>query len=107
MADMENESVQNEGIPMNNNEAESCTLRLMTFNVRNLHGDDGTVNSWNNRKDITVRAIKGFDPDIIGMQEAYRLQIHYFLQAMPHYDSVGVSRFGDERDEYANILSEG
>ena len=79
-------------------------LNIMTFNVRNLHGDDGTVNSWDNRKSRAVNAINSFGPDIIGMQEAYKVQIDYFLNNLTHYRSIGDSRKGDTTDEYANIM---
>lgn len=78
-------------------------LRLMTFNVRNLHGDDGTPNSWENRRDIAVHVINAAVPDIIGMQEAYRKQIDYFLQRCP-MASLGDSRYGNTEDEYSNIF---
>ncbi|KRF10265.1 hypothetical protein ASG89_01665 [Paenibacillus sp. Soil766] len=94
--------------PANRAEAagqESKALRLMTFNVRNLHGDDGTINSWDNRKGIAVNAIQSFGPDIIGMQEAYDVQVNYFLSNLnASYQSIGKSRFGNTTDEYVNIM---
>lgn len=79
-------------------------LKLMTFNVRNLHGDDGTVNSWDNRKSRAVNAINGYGPDIIGMQEAYKVQIDYFVGQLSNYGSIGLSRNGDTTNEYSNIM---
>lgn len=80
-------------------------LKLMTFNVRNLHGDDGTINSWDNRKGIAVNAINQAAPDIIGMQEAFKVQIDYFVDNSSNdLKSIGSSRFGNSNDEYSNIL---
>lgn len=86
-------------------DAETARLKLMTFNVRNLNGDNGTVNSWDNRKDRAVRAIDTFGPDIIGMQEAYAVQIDYFISHLNgNYESIGTSRQGNKTDEYSNIV---
>ncbi len=79
-------------------------LKLMSFNVRNLHGDDGTVNSWNRRKRRAVRVMNSMGPDLIGMQEGYEVQIQYFLNQLSNYSSIGISRLGNTSDEYSNIL---
>ncbi|THF80366.1 discoidin domain-containing protein [Cohnella fermenti] len=84
--------------------SDSYNLKLMSFNVRNLNGDDGTVNSWDNRKSRAVNVINGYGPDIIGMQEAYKVQIDYFLDQLPNYGSIGQSRYGDTTNEYSNIM---
>lgn len=84
---------------------QTAQLKLMTFNVRNLHGDDGTVNSWDNRKDRAVSVINSFGPDIVGMQEAYSAQIDYFVTHLNgNYQSLGTSRYGNKTDEYSNIV---
>jgi len=85
--------------------SDEYNLKLMTFNVRNLNGDDGTVNSWDNRKGRAVNAINGYGPDIIGMQEAYKTQIDYFISNLSNtYSSIGVSRMGNTANEYSNIM---
>ncbi|AIQ43229.1 MULTISPECIES: discoidin domain-containing protein [unclassified Paenibacillus] len=84
---------------------QTARLKLMTFNVRNLHGDDGTINSWDNRKDKAVNVINSFGPDIVGMQEAYAVQIDYFISHLNgNYQSLGTSRYGNKTDEYSNIV---
>ncbi|MBW4079873.1 discoidin domain-containing protein [Paenibacillus sp. S150] len=85
--------------------SDEYNVKLMSFNIRNLHGDDGTVNSWDNRKGRAVNVINGFGPDIIGMQEAFQTQIDYFISNLNNsYASIGVSRFGNTTDEYSNIM---
>ncbi|GGA46241.1 endonuclease/exonuclease/phosphatase family protein [Paenibacillus physcomitrellae] len=80
-------------------------LKIMSFNIRTLHGDDGTVNCWDNRKNRAVRVIDAFAPDVVGLQEAYEAQTDYLLKhsRLP-YRSIGTSRLGDTSDEYVNIL---
>ncbi|CAG7623277.1 hypothetical protein PAESOLCIP111_02503 [Paenibacillus solanacearum] len=95
------------GVPPKANAAgqEAMGMKLMTFNVRNLNGDNGTVNAWDNRKSIAVNAINTFGPDLIGMQEAYEVQIQYFLNQLgPNYTSIGKSRQGNTSNEYNNIM---
>ncbi|CAG7623234.1 hypothetical protein PAESOLCIP111_02498 [Paenibacillus solanacearum] len=95
---MESKAAQTEG-------GEPVRLKLMTFNIRNVKGDAGTINSWDNRKDIAVKAIDGFAPDLIGMQEAYEVQIQYFLSHLAgRYASIGESRMGNTDNEYCNIM---
>ena len=84
----------------------SYNLKLMTFNVRKMTADDGTPNSWNNRKDIAVHAIENFAPDVIGMQEADKVQIDYFTANLSGtYQSIGTSRTGSTTtDEFSNVM---
>ncbi len=85
--------------------SEEYNVRVMTFNVRNLHGDDGTVNSWDNRKSIAINAINGFGPDILALNEAYKVQSDYFCNNLNgSMKAVGMSRYGNASDEYCSIL---
>lgn len=80
-------------------------VKIMTFNIRNLHGDDGTVNSWDNRKSIAVNTINGFGPDILALNEAYKVQSDYFCNNLNgDMKAVGMSRYGNMSDEYCSIL---
>ena len=48
-------------------------LRVMSFNVRFGTADDGP-NAWPLRRDLLVRTIRRFDPDLLGVQEAMAFQ---------------------------------
>lgn len=66
-------------------------LRVMSANVRvdtllDLH------NNWNFRKDLVVRTIQHFDPDILGTQECLVHQTRYLRANLPGYHYVGVGR---------------
>ncbi|MFC6226261.1 endonuclease/exonuclease/phosphatase family protein [Paenibacillus allorhizosphaerae] len=78
----------------------------MTFNVRKMTADDGTPNSWNNRKNIAVHAINNFGPDVLGLQEADKVQIDYFIaNCSAAYQSIGTSREGSTTmGEFSNIM---
>jgi endonuclease/exonuclease/phosphatase family metal-dependent hydrolase len=84
----------------------SYSLKLMTFNVRTIHADDGTPNSWDNRKDIAVHAIDSFGPDVMGLQEADKVQIDYFIaHCGGTYQSIGTSRDGSTTSgEFSNVM---
>jgi len=99
-------------------------IRVMSFNVR-LGGDGvdellthvygrwfkprmrslhDTRNYWRNRRDIVFDVIRREEPDLIGLQEANRVQLDDIHAALPHYGEVGVGRFGDKLGEYCAIL---
>ena len=80
-------------------------LRLMTFNIRNIHGDDGTPDAWPERRDNATRTIESALPDVMGLQEAFLEQTNWFLERLPvPYASIGRSRFGNDQEEHSNIL---
>jgi endonuclease/exonuclease/phosphatase family metal-dependent hydrolase len=84
----------------------SYSLKLMTFNVRKMTADDGTSNSWSNRKNIAVHVIDGFGPDVMGLQEADKAQIDYFIaHCSGTYQSIGTSRDGSTTTgEFSNVM---
>jgi endonuclease/exonuclease/phosphatase family metal-dependent hydrolase len=43
-------------------------LRVMTFNIRYREADDG-VHDWPRRRATALARIRGFDPDLLGVQE--------------------------------------
>ena len=45
--------------------ADDELVRVMTFNVRYGSANDGE-NSWPNRKEVLLDAIRNFDPDLLG-----------------------------------------
>ena len=71
-------------------------LRVMCFNLRYGTADDGD-NRWECRKDLIPRAIRSFDPDLLGVQEALRFQADELRAALPDYGFVGAGR-DDGRD---------
>ncbi len=78
-------------------------LRVMSANVRvdtlvDLH------NNWSFRKDLVVRTIRHFDPDILGTQECLINQTRYLKSNLPEYEYVGVGRGdGDDSGEMCGV----
>ncbi len=65
--------------------AKSEKASVMSFNIRiQLPTDTGEQN-WESRKDGCVRAIKKYDPDIIGLQEATVRQKSFMMKELPKY----------------------
>jgi endonuclease/exonuclease/phosphatase family metal-dependent hydrolase len=73
------------------------TLRVMSFNVRLGVVNDGD-DSWVHRKDLLVKTVRGFGPDVLGTQEAYDFQATYLLKELNGYAHVGWPRSQDPRD---------
>jgi endonuclease/exonuclease/phosphatase family metal-dependent hydrolase len=81
----------------------SGSLRVMSFNVRQMDGDDGP-NDWEHRKDLLVETIRMYSPDLLGTQEIFARQAAYIRDGLRHYQSFGRGRFGDNRDKHNTIF---
>jgi endonuclease/exonuclease/phosphatase family metal-dependent hydrolase len=68
----------------------------MCFNVRFGTADDGP-DRWEHRSGLAARAVRRFDPDLLGVQEALRFQADALCEALPAYAFVGAGR-DDGRD---------
>lgn len=77
-------------------EGGSTVLRVMSFNVRLGVANDGP-NHWNLRKGLVVRAIKRFDPDLLGTQETHPFQAEFLQRELPGLVYYGVGRREDPK----------
>ena len=84
--------------------AEPPALRLMSFNLRNSHANDGD-HDWPHRRPMVRQTLRFYRPDVLGCQEAYRDQVDALAEDLPDYRWVGVGREdGKEKGEYAPIF---
>jgi endonuclease/exonuclease/phosphatase family metal-dependent hydrolase len=83
--------------------AAGTELKVMSFNVRTMTGNDG-ANGWELRRDLFADTIRQLHPDVIGTQELYRQQGDDTVQRLPEYTWFGRDRYGDHRDEHMGIL---
>lgn len=88
--------------------AQSNTLQVMTFNIRLATKDDG-YNYWDYRKEMVRSMIQYNEADLIGLQEAMRVQLDDISQLLPDYEWFGVSRTDgslkpDPDNEFSAIL---
>lgn len=75
---------------------EATAIRVMSFNVRYGTANDGN-DAWPLRRELVVRTIMDFGPDLLGTQEMLPFQADYLSSQLPEYDYTGWSR-----DESAN-----
>jgi endonuclease/exonuclease/phosphatase family metal-dependent hydrolase len=83
-------------------------LKVMSFNIRydaasdaNRNGD----NRWVVRRPRVVAAIRGAEPDVVGLQEVLHHQREWLAEALPEYAALGIGRDdGETRGEYALLL---
>jgi endonuclease/exonuclease/phosphatase family metal-dependent hydrolase len=76
------------------------THRVMSFNIRgdfDLGKATDKREAWNalsgdHRRDLVLTVIKAYDPDILGVQEAYLNQLDDLQTALPGYGHYGVGR---------------
>jgi len=64
---------------------------LISYNIRNSSANDG-INSWENRKDLTINMINQEKPDLICMQEVKVDQLDFIYDELPNYEFLGVGR---------------
>ncbi len=77
-------------------EEKSSVLRVMSFNIRLGVANDGP-NHWNLRKDLVVRTIRRFDPDLLGTQETHPFQSDFLKKGLPALAYYGVGRLEDPK----------
>lgn len=76
----------------------------MTFNIRYGTAPDGE-DAWPNRRAMVIETIRGYEPAVLGVQEAVRFQLDELRAALPSLAEVGVGRDdGAEAGEHAAIL---
>lgn len=70
-------------------------IRVMSFNLRFATANDGD-NRWELRRDLLLRTIQQFNPDLLGTQETLPIQAEFLGHALPQYEYWGRSREADE-----------
>jgi endonuclease/exonuclease/phosphatase family metal-dependent hydrolase len=71
--------------------AQGDHFRVMSYNIRLPVESDG-INYWNNRRPLVTSTIQYHEPDIIGVQEAFRRQLDELVLDLPDYTWFGVCR---------------
>jgi len=66
-------------------------LRVMTFNLRVPFVLDAW-NFWSLRRDLVVKTVDAFNPDILGTQECPETSAAYLRLHLSEYDFVGIGR---------------
>lgn len=69
----------------------SFNTKVLSFNVRMSHGNDG-INKWENRTDLILKTLDEINVDVIGMQEVTSEQFLFFKENLKNYSFYGVGR---------------
>lgn len=72
-------------------------LRAMSFNIRLGVANDGE-NRWDLRKELVVKTIREYKPDLLGLQEVFPMQEQYLRENLPEYAYYGRSRLVDPKE---------
>ena len=79
-------------------------IRVMSVNVRYGTAPDG-ANAWPNRRDLLMRTIRAFDPDLLGAQEALAFQCDELRGELSGHAFIGVGRDdGKLKGEFSPIF---
>ncbi|MFW5908506.1 MAG: endonuclease/exonuclease/phosphatase family protein [Desulfosalsimonas sp.] len=78
-------------------------LRVMTFNLR-FENDRDKENAWENRREMIVRMIGRYAPDILGTQEGKQDQLLYLRENLPEYDAHIPDRPYDENAQCPTLF---
>lgn len=80
-------------------------LRVATFNIRNAKAWKDGRNHWFFRRETTAQVIEHLGAHVVGLQEAYAIQLRWLLRRLPQLRHAGVGRNdGMTRGEFAPIL---
>jgi len=77
-------------------EVRSDTVKLMTYNV--FHdGEDPMreIAAWSERREAIIELIAAETPDVLGLQEAERWQVDWFVDRLPAYAAVARGAYAD------------
>jgi len=66
-------------------------INVITYNIRFDNPDDGE-NRWDLRKENLVQLLRGYDPDIFGIQEGLLHQVNFIDSALVDYNYLGQGR---------------
>lgn len=78
-------------------------LRAMTLNIRYPAPDDGP-DSWPLRRNCVGQLLAAEAPDVVGLQEAFLLQVQALHEDLPELAWLGRSRYGNSENEHTAIL---
>jgi endonuclease/exonuclease/phosphatase family metal-dependent hydrolase len=91
-------------VPLVLSPVEDAPVRLMSFNIRYDNPNDGE-NRWEKRREMVCQLIRDEKPDVLGVQEALRMQLDQIERVLTEYASVGVGRDdGKSAGEHSQIL---
>ncbi|TWU21840.1 endonuclease/exonuclease/phosphatase family protein [Bythopirellula polymerisocia] len=82
---------------------DASTVRVMSFNIRNGKAQDG-ANHWRNRRELVIKTIRQFDPDVLGTQELMGMQAEFFKQNLSEYEHHGTSRIPTDPEEEQSAI---
>jgi endonuclease/exonuclease/phosphatase family metal-dependent hydrolase len=93
--------------------AHAVPLKVMSFNIRgdfDLEQASNSSEAWNSlsenhRRDLVIKTIRDFDPDLFGVQEAFRHQLVDLKKGLAAYEFSGVGRDdGKQAGEHSAIF---
>ncbi|MDX1941122.1 MAG: endonuclease/exonuclease/phosphatase family protein [Saprospiraceae bacterium] len=71
--------------------AQNASMNIMTFNIRLATTDDG-YNYWKNRTELVRSMIQYHEAEIVGLQEAMKVQLDDLSKMLPDYEWFGLCR---------------
>ncbi|MCD6175135.1 MAG: endonuclease/exonuclease/phosphatase family protein [Planctomycetes bacterium] len=81
------------GIENQNIQADQLEVKVMTFNIRYYGAKDGPDN-WQYRRQMVINVIKNNRVDIIGFQEAHKLQVEQIQEQLDEFGVLATYRNG-------------
>ncbi|MFO0979161.1 MAG: endonuclease/exonuclease/phosphatase family protein [Planctomycetaceae bacterium] len=83
--------------------AEADDLKVMSFNIRYGTANDGK-DAWPLRKELVLKTIQDFGPDLLGTQETLPMQADYLKEHLTGFEYIGWSRDASNNGEQCGIL---
>ena len=84
--------------------ATPAEMRVGSYNIRYEHGDRGTENAWEERREDLADLMRRMDLDIVGLQEVEPGQAAFLTNALPQYALLGEFRNADRKSGEASPI---
>ena len=78
-------------------------VKVMSFNIAGDVDDDEDFKEWQRRKGLIADIIRQQRPDVVGLQEAFLLNIHNIIEEVGGYAYYGVNELGQDNDDAESL----
>lgn len=78
-------------------------VKVMSFNIAGDVDDDEDFKEWQRRKVLIADIIRQQRPDVVGLQEAFLLNINDIIEAVGGYAYYGVNELGLDNDDAESL----
>jgi endonuclease/exonuclease/phosphatase family metal-dependent hydrolase len=81
----------------------ASAIKVMTFNIRNGYAKDGP-DGWEHRRKMVINVIQDANVDVVGLQEAVKMQIDQLRDSLDEFGILATYRDGKSKGQSNALL---